>query len=270
MFRIFNFHLTDSCNFRCKFCFVKKGFKPLSFSTAKIIVDRVKEYFDEKGITDGRINIAGGEPLVSGYIQELIDYIYSKGIRVSIITNGYLLDEKFITNNKNKVEKIGISIDSINDNTNIELGRCDSKGRVYDYESLVKNCMLIKQYGIELKINVVASKINYNEDIIQLLDDVKPDRFKILQMIPITDYAKENALTDEEFANYCKKYDGYLTVYENQCHICNAYIIIDSEGKITTDNLHDRGYNIIKQKISEVEQYIDFNQENENRRYIIQ
>ena len=64
----------------------------LSLDELIIIVDRISKYFKTNKIK-GRINIAGGEPLVSRNIDKLIEYIHSKDILVSIITNGYLLNE---------------------------------------------------------------------------------------------------------------------------------------------------------------------------------
>lgn len=266
MFRIFNLHFTDLCNFHCGLCFVKKEGRELPFSDCKKVIDRIAEYFEERNIDDGRINIAGGEPLFSSYIQELIDYIHCKNIRISIITNGFLLNEEFIKKNKDVIEMIGISIDSINDQTNRILGRCQGN-TVYDYNRLLENCALVKKYGVKLKINIVVSRININEDIKKLLDDAKPDRFKIFQMIPTNKFAEKTAVTKEEFLEYAHKYDGYNFVIENQSAMSDAYVIIDSHGKISTNNLHADGFDILNNKISDYEDSIGFNQDNEDMRY---
>jgi len=57
--------------------------------------------------------LVGGEPLLSKNIQMFIDYLFEINLEVSLITNGYYLDEKFISKNKNKLSMIGISIDSL-------------------------------------------------------------------------------------------------------------------------------------------------------------
>lgn len=43
-------------------------------------------------------------------------------------------------------------------------------------------CNKIKKSGIKLKINTCLSKLNCNEDFNDFINEVKPDRYKILQM----------------------------------------------------------------------------------------
>lgn len=91
MYSCINLHFTDFCNFHCKHCLVKKENCVLSFDELKVAVDKIYKYFNDNEIK-GRINLAGGEHLMSRNIDRLIDYIASKGIEVSI-TNGYYLDD---------------------------------------------------------------------------------------------------------------------------------------------------------------------------------
>lgn len=267
MNKIFNLHFTDFCNYSCKFCYAKKEQKILSLSQIKFIVDNISEYFQENSITDGRINIAGGEPMTCIYLQDIIDYIISKRIRASIITNGTLLTKEFIKNNRNKLSMIGISIDSINPETNIKLGRCSGNG-ILDYSTLCENCKLIKENGIKLKINIVVSKLNKNEDIRKFLVDVSPNRFKILQMLPTTPFAEKNCISENEFEEYLGKYKDFSYVKEKTENIKKAYLIIDSMGYISTENQHsDFRFNALHSRISEIIDKIDFNFANESMRY---
>lgn len=112
MYSCINLHFTDFCNFHCKHCLVKKENCVLSFDELKVVVDKIYKYFNDNEIK-GRINLAGGEHLMSRNIDRLIDYITSKGIEVSIITNGYYLDNSFIERHKNQISTIGISVDSL-------------------------------------------------------------------------------------------------------------------------------------------------------------
>lgn len=268
MNKIFNLHFTDFCNYNCHFCYAKKERKILSLKQIQIIVDNIAEYFSKMNITDGRINIAGGEPTTCDYLQDIIDYIISRHIQASIITNGSLLTEKFVWANKGKLSMIGISIDSINAETNIKLGRCSGK-KTFEYNQLCTICKCIKEQSIPLKINIVVSKINQNEDIKKLIDDVKPDRFKILQMLPTTSFSAQNAISNEEFNAYIQKYNAYTFVKENSQNIQKAYMIIDSLGYISTENQHsDFRYSVLKDKLIDIIDNIDFNAEHEKMRYI--
>jgi wyosine [tRNA(Phe)-imidazoG37] synthetase (radical SAM superfamily) len=112
--------------------------KDLSFGDAKKVIDAIDTYFRENGIEDGRINIAGGEPLMYRRLDDIIDYIAEKNIKVSIITNGAKLTEERIASWSGKVAMIGISIDSITAEADIRIGRCDSCNNHLELEHLVE------------------------------------------------------------------------------------------------------------------------------------
>ena len=76
-------------------------------------------------------NIAGGEPMLYPGLMELVQYIRDKGVKVSLITNGSMMDEEWIKNYAVMYETIGFSVDSINDETNRKIGRCDRNGKQY-------------------------------------------------------------------------------------------------------------------------------------------
>ena len=266
--KIFNLHFTDSCNYRCKCCYAKNSKQRLTLEEIKKVVDSIALYFRKMNILDGRINIAGGEPTTCPYLQEIIDYIHLNNIRASLITNGSLLTEEFILNNKGKLEQIGLSIDSINDKINLSLGRCQNN-IPFEYQKLVSICKAIKSAGIKLKINTVVSKLNINDDITKLLDEVQPDRIKILQMKPTTAIANNFAVSEHDFEDYTKKYSKYNTVIEKISSLENAYVIIDSKGYLTTENQHnDKRFNLLEVSLLDVIDKIDFDAEKEAMRYM--
>lgn len=266
--KIFNLHFTDYCNYSCKCCYAVNDKKCLTLDQVKAVVDNISRYFSVNKITDGRINIAGGEPITCTYLQQIVDYIYSKDIKISIITNGSLLSTDFISANKNKISMIGISIDSLNYVSNIRLGRhCNY--RTIDYDQLVEICRCVKENGIKLKINTVISKLNIEEDMHKLYRDINPDRVKFLQMLPTTDFAEKQKVSDDDFDLYLKKYNDIKYVSEKNENLEKAYMIIDSSGYLTTSNQHsDKRFNVLKNEINDIIVFIDFDFESEKKRYI--
>lgn len=252
-----NLHFTDYCNFACKHCFVNKNGKELSLDKIKIIVDKLADYKEKHGI-QLRINLAGGEPLLSKNIQTIIDYIYSKGIDVSIITNGYYLTEEFIINNKDKLSMIGISVDSLNHNTNLKIGRV-CKGETISKKRLIDICNFIKNNEIKLKINTCITSNNVDEDINELLDEIKPDRIKVLRAL--CDINSDCNISNKQWDDVCKKYQNKQVIFEDNDFMKNEYIIVDSEGNLSKDNLHLKSNslldNTIEQCLSNIEQHKD-------------
>ena len=205
--KVVNFHFVDYCNYHCCYCFVKKANRMTSFLNIVNIVDNIAEYFKNIKVR-GRINLVGGEIFMCSYLQQIIDYIYSKDIDVSIVTNGYLLTKKFIERNKRKICCIGISVDSLNPETNKLIGRCFNK-QTLDKNKLINLCEIIKSNNIKLKINHCLSKFNCDEDISKFIEIIKPDRFKIFQMTiidSINGKCKNIQLSNKEFESCCNKY----------------------------------------------------------------
>lgn len=241
-----NLHFTDLCYFSCKHCFVRKQRHELSFKEVCLIVDKIAEQALKNGLTV-RINLAGGEPLISRNIQSIIDYIFAKGMEVSIITNGYYLTKEFIEQNKNKISMIGISIDSLHHKTNYLIGRCVDVKTITE-EEMIKKCGHIKKNGIKLKVNTCITSLNKNEDLSDFFKKVQPDRLKILRVL--SERKDESFLiTDQDWVNTQDKYKDLNAIFEDNDFMKESYIIIDSFGNLTKNNLHLSNNSILKNSI---------------------
>lgn len=242
MFKInvVNFHITDICNFKCKYCFIKKEGRQLPFEKAKKVVDKIEAYFIENNIHNGRINIAGGEPLMYPYLKEIIEYIYSKKIKISIITNGSLLNDEVLSFMNGKVDTIGLSIDSLDGETNILIGR-SLQDKVLTNDEIVLLCYKIKENKIKLKINICVSKYNLYESFNDFLYLVRPDRLKLLQMT-IIDQVNDNCagkqVARHEFESFCDKLKIFNPVIEGEEEMKDSYLIVDSSGNLSMSNDH--------------------------------
>lgn len=265
MYACINLHFTDFCNFQCKHCFVNKENYELSFDELKQVVDKIYKYFNDNQI-NGRINLAGGEPLMSRNISKLINYISSKGIEVSIITNGYYLTEQFLEKHKRQISIIGISVDSLEHQTNLEIGRC-CKSNTLSKKQLLHICYKIKDLGIKLKINTCLSKLNVNENFNDFINEVKPYRYKILQM-HCDNENKINMVTATEAKIFLSKIN-YDYIYESAEEMKSSYIIIDSKGNISTDNLHSSKISIFDYELNDAINMLNINYQNYIKRYVL-
>ncbi len=240
---VLNFHLTDSCNYNCEYCFGKfPNEADLPQSEAKKVVDNLCRYIKKAGYPRGRINLAGGEPLLYKEIDGLIDYVKEKGLEVSVITNASLLTEERVARWKGKVSCIGVSVDSATEGVNISIGR-SCAGRVLTNERLIKAASAIHESGIKLKVNTVVSKFNCNEDMRELYRALKPDRLKFMQMQIVEGVnacAEKQLATAAEFTAFCERHKNCSpdTVEEPLGSMQNAYLIISPRGDIT---LNDNG-----------------------------
>lgn len=198
-----NIHVLEACNFRCRQCFSKFGTKKL------LPVEGWKKIIDNciAGANVTEFNIAGGEPMLYPGLVELVQYIRDKGVKVSLITNGSLMDEEWVKKYAGMFDTIGFSVDSINDETNRKIGRCDRNEKTIPAGRIVELCELIRKYapGCRIKINTVVSALNKDEVMSDFIDEVAADRWKILRMKPFQYGSFSNIdiqVSDEEFEEF--------------------------------------------------------------------
>ena len=84
-----NYHLTRHCNYKCKYCYAHfNGVNSLNSSQSQKIVEEIAN----AGF--GKVNFAGGEPLVYKDLGSLIRLAKHSELKTSIITNGSLLSNE--------------------------------------------------------------------------------------------------------------------------------------------------------------------------------
>jgi MoaA/NifB/PqqE/SkfB family radical SAM enzyme len=94
---------TQRCNLACDFCYNESGPK----NTNELDLETLDRLCSEVIELDvGEVIISGGEPLMKPrHLDLILDRIGSKGIPIHILTNGILLDRKWL----NKFEKAGVA-----------------------------------------------------------------------------------------------------------------------------------------------------------------
>lgn len=249
MIQSVNFHLWEPCNMRCKFCFAKfqdvkntilpKGHLPKE--QAIEVVEQLAEIGFEK------ITFAGGEPTLCPWLPELIKTAKNAGLTTMIVTNGSNLTDEFLLANKQHLDWIAVSIDSIDPLTNIEIGRA-VRGKeplsVEYYKEVIDN---VKRYGYGLKINTVITNRNYSEDLSELIAHAKPKRWKIFQALPIEgqndDGIDSLRVSQEQFLEFIDKHRHLESITniipESNYDMKGSYAMVDPAGRFY-DNLEGR------------------------------
>ena len=271
---VINFHITDICNYNCKYCFAKYHLKDLPLEDAKRVIDEAKSYFDQNGILNGRINIAGGEPTLYPYIEEIIRYIKERGMSVSIITNGSHLTPEFCLRMAGTLDMIGISIDASTAEGNRRVGRC-SAGRTPDFDRLERAAHIMKHYGIRLKVNTVVSKLNLDEDLLSVYNRLQPDKLKIFCMHVVENVnGKVSGLipTQEEYNTFVERnsaVENCTVVIEGHDSMQNAYFMINPQGEVyMNDGGTEKKYgSCLETPLPEIFKTIPLSEENYSARY---
>jgi len=135
----------------CVYCFAK--FRDVKGILPKEIALKIPSQLVELGIK--KINISGGEPFLYPYLYDIIKECKKCGLTVGIISNGSLLTQSLIKEISKYVDRLGLSLDSCNEDVQDKLGR----GKHIKIFSLLELARCIKNEGMRLKINTVVTKI---------------------------------------------------------------------------------------------------------------
>jgi len=228
-FETASFHIVKPCNMGCKFCYATfqdmSILRQLSKHEAFRILDKLKEAGLQK------ITFAGGEPLLYKWIYEVIVYSKGIGLTTSIITNGSFLTDEFMKKCKGYLDWIGLSIDSLNEETNINIGRTNKQNPNY-FELVGK----IKMYGFKLKINTVVNRYNEHENMQDFIDMANPSRWKIFDTLKVegqndTQF-KEIQSTDWGFQQFTQRHNHESMVVEDNEAMTGSYLLIDPKGRL--------------------------------------
>jgi cyclic pyranopterin phosphate synthase len=114
--------VTDRCNFRCVYCMPKDVFgRDYPFlAHADLLtfeeITRVARIFVDHGVT--KIRLTGGEPLLRRNVERLIEMLAAVGrLDLTLTTNGALLAKKARSLRDAGLQRITVSLDSLDDAT---------------------------------------------------------------------------------------------------------------------------------------------------------
>jgi radical S-adenosyl methionine domain-containing protein 2 len=224
-----NFHYTRLCNFSCGFCFhTKKSSDKLPIEDAIRGCDMLKKAGTRK------LNIAGGEPFIyPHYLGELIKQCKEniKIEKISVITNGSLVKKDFFEKFGKYIDVFGVSCDSFDKKTNIRIGR-GKKGE--NVQKLFEIRELCKQYGIKFKLNTVVCNYNKDENMVENIKKLNPDRWKVFQVLMVKGENEgkvtEFQITNEEFKQFVERHKEIkCMVAESNDNMKSSYLILDEK-----------------------------------------
>ncbi|MEI7612181.1 MAG: viperin family antiviral radical SAM protein [Betaproteobacteria bacterium] len=258
---VVNWHLTEACNYSCRYCYSKWH----SNSTSKELIHNadastavlaeIYRYFSPHkrqnqarlGMTweSLRLNIAGGEPLL--YSQEIVRIAAKAkefGFTVSVITNGSCLTQPMMAVLAPKLSVLGLSLDSAIHLTNLEIGRADRHSRVLNLDELASAVQSgrILNPDMRLKINTVVNALNFSEDMSCVIQKLAPDKWKVLRMLPTV--TSDLEIADHEFVEFIDRHKafGKIITAEDNSNMVESYIMIDPSGRFFQNSPTGSGY----------------------------
>ncbi len=250
-----NLHITQKCNYHCRYCFAHfEDHKDLAVEDWKRIIDNISG----NSAIDS-INFAGGEPVLYQGFAELIAYAWDKGFRLSVISNGSLMQDPALMPPEafRMLETMGISVDSVDPDTLVKLGACTKNNEVLTREWLFSLIHTAKRHNpsIRIKINTVITNLNIAEDLSAVGSAIKIDRWKLLRMKAFKNEAfcnKDLAVSDDQFKGFVARHRKLSEEVVEENNMARSYVMVDNRGRLL-DNI-DENYHAIGDLLRE-----DFN-----------
>ena len=152
--------VTDRCNFRCPYCMPaevygeKYEFLPRPHILSFEEIERLTRLFVRIGVS--KVRITGGEPLVRANLPDLISklVVIDRIDDIALTTNGYLLENNATELKDAGLNRLTISLDSIDPDIFKEMS-----GRPQGPENTLAGIKAAASLGFEqIKINVVVQR----------------------------------------------------------------------------------------------------------------
>ncbi len=181
--------VTDRCNLRCRYCMPEEGIEKLNHNDILSLeeINEIVSSFVSLGID--KIRVTGGEPLVRSGIVSLIKMIrmHPEIKDLALSTNGLLLKEMARSLKEAGLDRVNVSMDSLNPEKYFRMTRGGS------LETVLEGIEEAKRVGLTpLKINVVIIG-GFNDD--EIVDFVRMTEneaidVRFIELMPIGEVAK--------------------------------------------------------------------------------
>ena len=175
--------VTDRCNLRCVYCMPENvKFLPQRSVLTFEEIKRLVEILAALGVD--RIRITGGEPLVRAEIWKLVSMIRSiDGIQeIALTTNGLLLADQAENLKRSGLDRINVSLDTIDPEVYQRITRRDQ------LDNVLTGISVAKSVGFEnIRLNAVAISGTTESEIVPLAKFSREQdmRLRFIEFMPL-------------------------------------------------------------------------------------
>jgi cyclic pyranopterin phosphate synthase len=189
--------VTDRCNFRCSYCMPLDKYEWIDRSEILTFeeITRLAMLFVQLGVEE--IRLTGGEPLLRHGLERLVAQLANlKGLKdLSLTTNASLLHEQASCLAQAGLQRINISLDTINAEKFSKMTRRDDLANVLEGIFAAKRCGLHP-----IKLNTVIERGVNDNDVLELVEFSRRNGFW-LRFIEYMDVGNSNNWVSEKMVS---------------------------------------------------------------------
>ncbi len=216
-------HICHDCNLRCRYCFAGQGDyhsgkrEMLTTEVGEKAIDFLIEASGPRHNLD--IDFFGGEPLLNWQVvTELVDYCETraaetgKDLRLTMTTNGLLLDEEKRTYINEHFKNVVLSIDGRPEVHNYMRPAPNGKA---SYDPIIRNIKaMVEERGDDKEFYVRGTFTHFNTDFSNDVAYLAEKDLKQISMEPVVaDPTDPYALTDEDILDVQAEYEKLALHY---------------------------------------------------------
>jgi len=193
--------VTDRCNFRCQYCMPAEGLPWLERSDLLSFeeIERLVRLMVPMGIED--VRLTGGEPLVRRDFPRLVGMLSAiEGLQdLSLTTNGYLLERDAAALVDAGINRVNVSIDSLQRDRFFQMTRRDSLPQVLRGLEALSGHPEVHP----IKVNAVAMRGFTEEEAIPFAEFARSTAFQVrfIEFMPLDgdhSWTPDSVLTGDE------------------------------------------------------------------------
>jgi len=239
-FKSANIHIYGRCNYRCEHCFDRC--LTHCFLAPEDWVDHLI-FLKKSGIE--KINLAGGEPTLYPFLDQMCYLVKGMGFKLSIVSNGSGFTEEWFSRMEGIVDWIGLSVDSSDEDDEVLIGR-HCKGHNH-LGRVVKVAEMAHNHGIKVKLNITIVRRSWMKDFHPLIEQMQPERVKCFRALTLKgandDRPDTWSITDEEFKAFKDRHsDVKGIVFEDNDNMVASYIMFDPIGRWMVDSGYEKRF----------------------------
>ncbi|QIB27355.1 radical SAM protein [Caloranaerobacter azorensis] len=212
--------VTSRCNLSCIHCLNDSSnrgnsvYEEMNDRDILMVVDQIIE------LNPHTVCICGGEPLLRKNLFDIIDKFSQKGIFVSMVSNGFLIDSECV----NKLKKCGlkfiqISLDGVNKKQHDYF-----RGVQGSFDRAVSAIKLLVKAGFNVAVSFVPNKLNHKDfyEYVDFVNKLGVISVRVMPFLPLgrgNKFGKLLMLNEEEYFYFQRKIFRCAEIYRGKMDV---------------------------------------------------